>query len=108
MSNGLPNLLEQLDIDPAEFNWMQLRACKNYPVDMFFDDYEKDTILAKNVDQLCLGCPVTKECFSFGVKTKSTGVFGGFYLINGEPSKTKNGHKTPEIAAKLAKKVFDG
>jgi len=49
---------------------------------------------------------VARECFKYGVDNKSNGVFGGFYLNNGEPVKTRNAHKTPEVAQKLAAKVL--
>jgi len=105
MQDALPNILEQMGIDPEEFSWRQLAACDGYPFELFFDEYEKDLVIAKNVDQLRLGCPVTRECYQFGVRTKSTGVFGGIYLIAGEPSRVRNAHKTQEIAMKLAQKV---
>lgn len=101
-----PNLLEQIGIDPRDFEWEDLAACKNYPVNLFFDEYEKGGFVAISVDQVCLDCPVAKECYARGVDTGSTGVWGGFFLINGEVSKKKNLHKTPEVVKKLAKKVL--
>lgn len=100
------SLLEQIGIDPRDFAWQHLAACDGMPVNMFFDDYEKDGITAQNVDQLCLSCPIARECYQFGVETKSTGVFGGFYLINGIPSKARNVHKSQETALRLAEKVL--
>jgi hypothetical protein len=100
------SLLEQIGIDPRDFEWQQLAACQEYPTNLFFEDYEKDSIQAEQVDELCLGCPVTKECFQLGSSTKSTGVFGGFYLSNGEVVRVRNAHKTVEITQRLAKKVY--
>lgn len=100
------SLLEQIGIDPRDFEWQQLAACKEYPTNLFFEDYEKDPKQAAQVDELCLSCPVTKECFKLGSVNRSTGVFGGFYLSNGEVVRVRNAHKSPEITQKLAKKVF--
>lgn len=101
------NLLEQLGIDPRDFEWQDLAACKEYPVNLFFDEYEKSSVVAENVDQICLNCPVAKECYNRGVETGSAGVWGGFYLVNGLVSKKKNSHKTTTIALGLAEKVFE-
>jgi hypothetical protein len=100
-------LLEQIGIDPRDFEWQHLAACDGYPVNLFFEFYEKDPATAKQVDELCASCPVAKECYQLGVDTRSTGVFGGFYLQNGEPSKTRNMHKDQETAVRLAKKVLE-
>jgi hypothetical protein len=100
------SLVEQIGVDPRDFEWQQLAACKGYPANIFFEDYEAGDHIAIATDELCGSCPVAKECYALGVKTKSTGVFGGFYLNNGKPSKTKNAHKTIEVATALAKKVF--
>jgi Transcription factor WhiB len=104
--SGPSNLLEQIGIDPHELHWMQLSACHNVPFVLFFEEYEKDKAIAENVDQLCLRCPAIKECYEYGMKTRSTGVFGGFFLLNGEVNKARNSHKTQEVATKLAGKVF--
>jgi len=101
------SLLEQIGIDPRDFEWQQLAACDNYPVNLFFEDYERDPITATQVDNLCLSCPVAKECYQLGVSTRSTGVFGGFYLANGEVAKARNAHKDEQMALSLAQKVFN-
>lgn len=101
-----PSLAEQIGIDPRDFEWTQLAGCKGYPSNIFFEDYEDGGHVAVAVDELCVACPVAQECFELGVKTKSTGVFGGFYLSNGNVSKPKNAHKTIEMAGRLAKKVY--
>jgi hypothetical protein len=102
-------LLDGLGIDPTDFEWHDLAACKGYPWkdrDPFFEEYEKNNVVAKQIDDLCASCPVTKECFFFGNKTKSTGVFGGFYMQNGEVVGNKNAHKSQEIAKTLAERIY--
>lgn len=96
-----------MGIDPREFEWTMLAACLNYDLSFFFDEYEKDAYVAQGIDELCLSCPVAKECFEFGKRTKSTGVFGGFYLENGDVAEKRNAHKTRDVAMRLAKKVYE-
>lgn len=107
MSDKNKSILEQMGIDSKDFIWEQLAACKNRKTNLFFDDYEAGGNIANNIDQLCLSCPVIKDCYEKGVRTKSTGVWGGFYLVNGEVSKTKNSHKDQETVQKLAKLILD-
>lgn len=104
--NATKSLLEQIGIDPQDFEWQLLAACKDYPFNLFFESYERDIVQAKQVDALCVSCPVAKECFELGTSTKSTGVFGGFYLIHGVPAKYRNAHKEEATALRLAEKIF--
>ncbi len=97
------NLLKQLGINPAEFEWHNLAACKGYTLNDFFDEYEKGGPTAKAVDSLCMSCPVQKECYIKGVESGSSGVWGGLYLSNGQVSKTKNSHKDRETMEDIAK-----
>jgi len=63
------------------------------PLHYFFEGYEKDSHLRPVTDEMCLSCPVMKQCLDFGVQTKSTGVFGGIYLKRGKVDKSMNSHK---------------
>lgn len=98
-------LLDQIGLSLHHFQWRDISACDGYETQFFFEKYERDPIVAEQVDQLCATCPVTKECFGFGQETKSTGVFGGFYMENGDVKQEKNRHKSAEMAARLAKRV---
>ncbi len=67
-------------------HWQLEAACVDTDPEYFFDDAElsyRDDEIAKIVDKLCASCKVRKECFNYGVQTKSYGVWGGFYLKNG-------------------------
>lgn len=101
------DFLRRLGIDPSNFEWQQLASCAGARTNLFFDDYETDSKTAQVVDQMCLTCPVTKECYEFGIERKETGVFGGFYLNNGQPDKKRNEHKNRETVTRLAGKIFD-
>lgn len=71
--------------------------------DLFFDEYENDVVIAENTDNLCLTCPVAKQCGLYGVETKSWGVWGGVYLKDGKPDRARNAHKSAETWKTLRK-----
>lgn len=75
--------------------------------ELFFDKYEEDPDLAKVVDNICLECPVVKDCFDHGTNNSEWGVWGGVYLIDGEVSPSKNSHKNPDAWKKVLGAVSD-
>lgn len=98
--------LSEFGIDEDFFSWRDLAACNNMPLGLFFEKYESDKVVARQVDQGCLSCPVQKECYQAGKQNKETGVWGGFYLNNGTEDPIKNKHKTLEIAKAMAERVL--
>jgi hypothetical protein len=76
-------------------------------LNLFFDSYLSDKEVAEDIDELCFGCPVRKQCLTMGVTTGGTGVHGGAYLMIGKWSKTKNSHKLPYVANKLQKEIAE-
>jgi hypothetical protein len=90
------SLLNFLKIDEKDLRWWHLSACRDMEVNNFFDDYEADDVLALNIDQLCINCPVARQCFQEGLTMKETGVRGGVYLKSGKVDQTNNSHKTQE------------
>jgi hypothetical protein len=89
--------------------WMMKAKCRAIDREMFFDKYEEDPILAKTVDEtICLQCPVIAECFNHGTTNSEWGVWGGVYLVDGEPSPSKNMHKTKEVWSMILDAVSDG
>lgn len=114
----MSDILNALGIDPEDLKWYHLAACRGlietihktntsdkqtYELDPFFDAYESDSVVALQADQMCLSCPVIRQCYKYGVETKSMGVFGGVYLNLGKPDKKFNAHKTPETWKALRK-----
>lgn len=99
------SLLEELGLDPADFEWHDLALCKGMPFDSFYEDYESDVEVAKAVDEACLSCPVMKECFFKGGEGEH-GVWGGVYWNgSGKPDKNKNAHKTDETWQEIYDRV---
>ena len=101
------NLFKQMGLDQEDIKWYHLAACngmtKNSKFDWFYDLYETDKESAKQVDQICLHCPVIQQCYEQGVLNKEKGVWGGVYMDLGRPDKQHNSHKEPEIWKKLKK-----
>ncbi len=105
----MPNLWEQLGLDPAELNWQDLALCRGMVTspdnDIFFDAYESSEEIAKATDEMCLRCPVIKQCFFTGAKG-GIGVRGGVYWNgSGKPDKNKNSHKTEDVWDQIRERV---
>jgi hypothetical protein len=77
-------------------DWKDDALCKGDDVNLFFDKYEEDIEVRKEVDSLCSICPMARICFAVGVSQKAYGVWGGIYLDRGKVSRELNKHKTKE------------
>ena len=89
-----------------DLEWQNLASCRDIDpslMDIFFDMYEDDEVVAEQADNLCLSCPVADFCLQYGVETKSTGLWGGIYLKKGSVDKMRNSHKTEEVWEALEK-----
>ena len=92
--------------------WEALASCASLPrelitarkgsKDILFDAYESSPKDAMATDDMCLGCPVIRQCLQTGEENKEWGVRGGVYLENGKINKARNAHKTPEVWAQLS------
>lgn len=71
--------------------------CHGLDVKRFYEGYETSVRTAKLTDQICLSCPVRKQCLSAGIENSEYGCWGGVYLSAGRPDEAKNAHKTPDI-----------
>lgn len=100
-----PSLLDELGLDEQTLSWYQLAFCKGMDLDLFYEQYEADAELAKAMDDVCLSCPVLKDCLLKAIDDKDYGLRGGIYLNAGKPDKAKNEHKTPEVWAKIQEKL---
>ncbi len=97
----MSNIIEQLGLDSDNLKWYQLAACSGADINLFYDTYEMDNQIALQVDQMCLHCPVIKQCYNEGTTNKEKGVWGGIYLDLGRIDKENNNHKTQEIWKRL-------
>jgi hypothetical protein len=97
-------IIKHLGIPKEDLKWYHFASCKNMPLNWFFDDYENDSGTAKQVDEICLGCPVAKICLSEALEKKEKfGVWGGIYLSYGKANKQLNKHKSAETWKALKK-----
>lgn len=90
------SILDELGLDPDDFDWEDLAACQNMPLNYFYERYEEDTVHARNADALCFSCPVQRECLKTGVENKEWGLWGGVFLNNGVVDVNRNEHKSEE------------
>ena len=106
---SMSDLLDELGLEEDHVEWYHLAACKNMDINWFYDKYEDkkedpNRVHAKQVDDICLSCPVAAQCLLDGVESKGYGVWGGIYLNLGRVDRDMNEHKTPEIWKALKKK----
>lgn len=94
------------DINKELFRWSDVASCHGLHHNYFFDFYESNRNIAKNIDELCSNCPVRKECYLSGKKHKETGVWGGFYLINGDVDAHRNSHKNKTVWDRLDEHLY--
>lgn len=83
-------------------SWRDFALCQSgVPVEHFFDNYKDDEQIAKQVDEMCLSCPVFQQCHDEAVQNKEYGVWAGVFRKNGLLYKKRNMHKTPEVWARI-------
>lgn len=102
----MSKLIDELGLDPEQLVWQDLALCQGIEDNEdLYDNYESDPEIAKQVDEMCLVCPVMKQCAARGAEGE-WGVWGGIYWNGaGKPDKARNLHKTPEVWARIAKKI---
>ena len=101
----MSSILDNLGIDPEDFEWEDLALCAGMDTQVFFDRYESDPESAKAADETCLHCPVMKNCFFKGAQGQY-GCWGGVYWNgSGKPDPNKNSHKTEEVWIEIRRRV---
>lgn len=100
----MSSILNDLGLDSEDFKWTDLAICRGMDTNLFFDKYEIDINIAKNIDEACLNCPVISYCYESGVDNSDHGVWGGVYLNSGSIDRSKNLHKTQDTWKRLRKK----
>lgn len=96
-----------LDADPDEIEWQDYALCAGMPINIFYEDYESDPAFAKTVDEICMACPVQRECLLAGAGNNEHGVWGGIYLSSGTPDPQRNAHKTPKIWKEIKERTSE-
>lgn len=88
--------------------WATEALCAGTDTELYFDKYETNQELAIEIDRLCMSCPVIKECFDYGVRTESFGVWGGIFLNDGKLDNVRNSHKTQEVWGRIFNSISEG
>lgn len=86
-------------------SWVSEALCAGVDTEEYFDKYEASVDTATEVDRMCLACPVTKECFDYGISTESWGVWGGVFLVDGKIDNARNSHKTANIWLEISRRM---
>lgn len=96
-----------MGLEATNLEWQRLSLCANVEPDWFFKDYESDVEVAKQVDSLCLSCPVMMQCATAGQRGEY-GVWGAVYWDgSGKPDKTRNKHKTEVVWETIRTRISD-
>lgn len=91
------------DIVNEDMKWMDNANCVGK--EKAFDNYEQGGIYAQEADEMCITCPVIKECFIAGSRGQ-WGQWGGvFWKGNGEPDLRANEHKSSEFMEEVERMV---
>lgn len=98
-------LRELLGIDSEEFEWKQMSLCRDMDTELFYDQYEFSEQVAKTIDEVCLSCPVMKQCLQHATDNGEWGVWGGVFLTSGRPDENRNSHKTPETWKAIRERI---
>lgn len=104
------SLITDLNLDPDTVTWESFASCKglsDVDSELFYEVYENDVIMATNLDQVCVRCPVIKACHNAAVARKDWGLMGGFYKIDGKNDRVRNRHKSKEIKELLDSRLND-
>lgn len=99
--------LDYLGLDAEDLVWQQLATCKAESVDpKYFDEYyQSDPLMRPVVDDICISCPVLKECLMWGIEKKESFVWGGHYLENGKIVPDMNDHKSEDFNRLLVERI---
>jgi hypothetical protein len=95
------DVLDALGIDLDSLEWQNLSLCNGSDTELFYDQYESNSNIAQVVDEMCLSCPVRKQCLQTGVENGEWGVWGGVFLVSGKVDQNRNSHKTQEVWASI-------
>lgn len=105
MFEGTPSVLDVLGLDADELEWQDLSLCANMDTNLFYDQYESSSSTAKMVDDICLSCPVMKQCLEKATDDGEWGVWGGIYLTSGKADKNRNSHKTEKVWLQIKERI---
>lgn len=96
-----------LGLDDDDLEWQDLAICKGQDIALFHERYETNVRTARNIDEMCLSCPVQKLCLQTGIENNEWGVWGGVYLAGGKMDASKNSHKTEDVWERIREGIAE-
>ena len=97
MTHETLDVFAVLGLSDEELEWQHLALCNGQDIWRFHEGYESNPRIAKQTDEMCLSCPVQKQCLQAGIENGEWGCWGGVYLTNGRMDDARNAHKTQDI-----------
>jgi hypothetical protein len=107
VQDAAAEIYEALGIDQDEMTWRDLALCRGVtPTNWFYEKYDDENI-SHLVDEMCLSCPVMKQCLQQGIENSEIGVWGAIYLNYGKKDDNKNKYKTPDTWKRIHERLSD-
>lgn len=79
------------------YDWTEKAACKGQPRDVFFP--EPGTSAATRAREICVGCPIRRECLEFAIETRQEyGIWGGMNAGERQLFENKRARRRPTIS----------
>lgn len=97
MTQEISSVLDALGLNLEDLDWQDLAICQGQDTWRWYEGYESSPRVAQLTDEICLSCPVRRECLEAGIENGEDGCWGGVYLKAGRVDKERNAHKTPEV-----------
>ncbi len=102
------NILEQLGLQEDRLAWQDLAACRRDDPKYFDKYYQDNPVVRPMVDEICINCPVIKECFTSAARNKESFLWAATWLDNGQPVSEMSDHQTKEFKQRLRERLING
>ena len=99
------DILNELGVDEDDLNWQDLAYCKTIDPKYFDRYYQDSPHLRPVVDDMCMSCPVLKECGIAAVTNRESYVWAATFFDNGVPVPEMNDHKTEDFKRRLRERI---
>jgi len=76
--------------NPGDDDWMADAACAGTGATSDWVPTHVNDDTRKLVQVYCVECPVREVCLKYGNKTRSSGIWGGHWLVFGQATKNEN------------------
>lgn len=105
MTQEISSVLDALGLDLEELDWQKLAICNGQDTWRWYEGYESSARVAQLTDEICLSCPVRRECLEAGIENSEYGCWGGVFLTAGRVDEQRNAHKTQDIWEQIRESI---